>query len=194
MWPVCFVPGKTSFTNEDNVVQALQKMNERHEDKGVGKEDNGNDKVRHATKDNEKDKVADAEAKVGGDEPDGDGIAQLSRAGDPSHGEGVMEPNGDGDGDAGNMHEGESPHKADEGMVRTDENEGTKEVDQPMEEEEQGGEAKPTEDVNDKPATPSDASVAVAHKGKSDEAPNKNTPNKEGLDATQKLWSSPPPQ
>ena len=63
-----------------------------------------------------------------------------------------------------------------------------------MEDGEQGGEAEPTEDVNDKPATPSDASVAVAQEGKNDEAPNKNTPNKEGLDATQKLLSSPPPQ
>ena len=54
-----------------------------------------------------------------------------------------------------------------------------KEVDQRMEEGEQGGEAKTTEDVNDKPATPSDASGAVAQEGKSDEAPNKNTRNKE---------------
>ena len=76
----------------------------------------------------------------------------------------------------------------------TDEKEGTKEVDQPMDGGLQGGEAKPTEDVNDKPATPSDTSVAVAEEGKSDEAPKTNTPNKEGLDATQKLWSSPPPQ
>ena len=38
-------------------------------------------------------------------------------AGDPSHGEGVMEPNSDGDGDAGKMDEGESPPKADEGML-----------------------------------------------------------------------------
>ena len=75
-----------------------------------------------------------------------------------------------------------SPTKAEEGivtaMVRTDEKEGTKEVDQPMEEGEQGGEARPTEDVNDKPPTPTDASVAVAQEGKSDEAPNQNTPNK----------------
>ena len=65
-------------------------------------------------------------------------------------------------------------------------------MDQPMEKGELGGEAKPTEDVNDKPATPSDTSVAVAQDGKSHEAPNTNTPNKEGLDATQKLWSLPP--
>ena len=39
-----------------------------------------------------------------------------------------------------------------------------------------------------------DASVAMAQEGKSGEASNKNTPNKEGLDATQKLWSSLPPQ
>ena len=92
------------------------------------------------------------------------------------------------------MEEGESPPKAVEGMVRTDQKKHTKEVDQPMEEGDQGGEAKPTEDVNDKPTTPSDASVAVAQEGKSDEAPDKNKPKKEGFDATQKLWSSPPPQ
>ena len=33
---------------------------------------------------------------------------------------------------------------------------------EPMEEGEQGGEAKPTENVLDKPATPSDTGVAVA--------------------------------
>ena len=132
--------------------------------------------------------VPDAEAKGGGDEPDGDGIAVSSGAG-----EGVMEPNGDGDRDAQKMDEGESPPKADEEMVCTDAKEGTKEEDEPMQEGEQG-EAKPTEDVNDKPATPSETSVAVAEEGKSDEAPKTNTPNKEGLDATQKLWSSPPPQ
>ena len=55
-------------------------------------------------------------------------------------------------------------------------------------------EAKPTEDDNDKPATPSDTTVAVAEEGKSDEAPKTNTLNKECLDATQKLWSSPPLQ
>ena len=27
MWSVCVVPGKTSFTNEDDAVQALKKMN-----------------------------------------------------------------------------------------------------------------------------------------------------------------------
>ena len=121
-------------------------------------------------------------------------LRRSSGAGNPAHGEGVMEPNCDGDGDAGKMGEGGSPAKADEGMLRTDCKEGTKEADQPMEEREQGEEAKTTEDVNDKPAIPSDASVAVAQEGKSDEAPNKNTPNKEGVDATQKLWSSPPPQ
>ena len=109
-------------------------MNEMHEDKGVGKEDNANEKMTDATEDNEKDKVTDAEAKGGGDQPDKDGIAESSGAGDPSHGEGVMEPNDGGDGDAGKMDEGKSPPKADDGMVRTDENEGTKEVDQSMEE------------------------------------------------------------
>ena len=63
-----------------------------------------------------------------------------------------------------------------------------------MEEGEQGAEAKPMEYVNDKPATPSGASVAVAQEGKSDGVPNKNMPNKEDMDAMQKLWSSPPPQ
>ena len=196
MWSVCVVPGKTSFTNEDDAVQALKKMNEGHEDKGVDKEDNAevvvanedNDKVAEATEDKEKETMPDAEAKGGGDEPDGDGIAVSSGAG-----EGVMEPNGDGDRDLQTMDEGEAPTKADEEMVCTDTKEGTKEEDEPMQEEEQG-EAKPTEDVNDKPATPSDTSVAVAEEGKSDEAPKTNTPNKEGWDATQKLWSSPPPQ
>ena len=60
-----------------------------------------------------------------------------------------------------------------------------------MQEGEQGEEAKPTEDVNDKPVKPSDTSLAVEEEGKSDEAPKTNTPNKEGLDATQKLRSSP---
>ena len=196
MWSVCVVPGKTSFTNEDDAVKALKKMNEGHEDKGVDKEDNAevavanedNDKVAEATEDKEKETVPDAEAKGGGDEPDGDGIAVSSGAG-----EGVMEPNGDGDRDLQTMDEGESPTKADEEMVCTDAKEGTKEEDEPVQEGEEG-EAKPTEDVNDKPATPIDTSVAVAEEGKSDEAPKTNTPNKEGLDATQKLWSSPPPQ
>ena len=192
--PVLAVPGKTSFTNEDDALRALKKMNERQEDKGVGKEDNANDKVTDATEDNEKDNVTDVEAKSGGDEPDGDGIAEWSWAGNPSHGERVMEPNGDGDGDAGKMDEGESPPKADEAMVCTDGKEGTKEVDQRIEEGEQGGEAKPTEDVNDKPATPSNAMVAMAQEGKCDEATNRKRPNKEDLDATQKLRSSPPPQ
>ena len=183
-----------SFTNEDHMVQALKKMNERHEDKGVGRKDNANDKVTNATEDNENDKVTDAEARGGGDEPDGDGIAESSGAGDPSHGEGVMVPNAEGDGDAGKMDKGESPPKADEGMVRTDENEGTKEADQYMEEAELGGEAKSTEDVNDNPTTPSDASVAAAQEGRSNEAFNENRPNTEGLDAAQQLWRSPPPQ
>ena len=194
MWSVWVVPGKTSFTNEDDVVQALKKMNEGHEDKGVDKEDNvevavaneDNDNVAKATEDKEKETVPDAEG--GGDEPDGDGIAVSSGAG-----EGVMEPNGDGDRDLQTMDEGKSPTKADEEMVCTDAKERTKEEDEPMQEGEQG-EAKPTEDVNDKPATPSDTSVAVAEEGKSDEAPKTNMPNKEALDATQKLWSSPPPQ
>ena len=99
MWPVCVVPGGTAFTNEDDAMQALKKMNERHENKGLGKEDTANEKVTDGTKDNEKDKVTDAEARGGGDERDGDGIAESSGAGDPSHGEGVKEPNGDGDGD-----------------------------------------------------------------------------------------------
>ena len=194
MWPVCVVPGKTSCTNEDDAVQALKKMNERQEDKGVCKEDNANDKVTDATEDNEKDKLTDAEAKGGGDERDGNGIAESSGAGYPSHREGVNDPNGEGDGDARKMDVGEYPPKADEGMVGTDEEEGTKEVDQPIEEGEQGGEAKSTGDVSDKPATPSDAALTVAQKGKSDEAPNKNTTNRARLDATQKLCSSPRPQ
>ena len=64
----------------------------------------------------------------------------------------------------------------------------------PLKRESKGEGAKPTEDVNDKPATRSDTSLAVAQEGKSNEAPRTNTPNKEGLGATQKLWSSPPPQ
>ena len=188
MWSVCVVPGKTSFTNEDDAVQALGKMNEGHEDKGVDKEDNAevavanedNDKVAEATEDKEKETGPDAEAKGGGDEPDGDGIAVSSGAG-----QGVMEPNGDGDRDVQTMD--------DEVMVCTDAKEGTKEEDEPMQEGEQG-EAKPTENVNDKPATRSDTSVVMAEEGRSDEAPKTNTPNNEGSDATQKLWSSPPPQ
>ena len=62
MWSVCVFPGKTSFTNEDNASKALKKMNEGHEEKGVGKEDNAevakanedNDKVVEATEDEEK--------------------------------------------------------------------------------------------------------------------------------------------
>ena len=147
-----------------------------------------NDKVAEASENKEKETVQDAKAKGGGDEPYGDGIAVSSGAG-----RGVMEPNGDGDRDLQTMDEGESPTKADEEMVCTDAGEGTKEEDEPMQEGEQG-EAKPKEDVNGKPATPSDTSVAVAENGKSDEAPKTNTPNKEGLDATQKLCSSTPPQ
>ena len=105
-----------------------------------------------------------------------------------------MEPNGDTYGDAGKMDEGESPSKADEEMVCTEDKEGMKEVAQPMEEGEQGGEAKPTEYVNKRPAIQSDTSVAVAEEGKSDEAPETNTPKKEGFHATQRLWRSPPPQ
>ena len=63
-----------------------------------------------------------------------------------------------------------------------------------MQEGEQGGEAKPTQDVCDKPAPSSDTSVGVAQDRKGDEAPNKNMPNNEGLDAAQKQWSSLPPQ
>ena len=192
MWSVCVVPGRTSFRNGDGAVQALKKMNERQDDKGVGKEDNANDKVTDATEDNGKDKVTSAEAKDGGDEPDRDGIAESSGAGNPSHGEGVMAPNRDGDSDAGKMDGAESGPEADEGMVRTNEREGTKKVDQPMEEGEQGPEAMPTDDVNDKPATRSDTSVAVGQERKSDEAASRNTPNKECLDATQKLWSLQP--
>ena len=77
-------------------------------------------------------------AEGGGVVPNGDGIAESSGAGDPSHGEGVMEPNGDGVGDTGKMDEGESPPKADEGMVPSDKKEGTKEVDLPMEDGVQG--------------------------------------------------------
>ena len=51
MWSVCVVPPKTSFTTLDKAVQALKKMKEGHEDKGVGKEDNANDKVTEGTKD-----------------------------------------------------------------------------------------------------------------------------------------------
>ena len=51
------------------------------------------------------------------------GIAESSGAGDPSHGKGVMEPDGEADGaadgDARNMDQGESPGKADEGIVLT---------------------------------------------------------------------------
>ena len=131
IWPVCVVPGKTSFTNKDDAVQALKNIHQRHKDEGVGKEDNANDKV------------TDPEASGGGDEPDEDGIAESSGAGDPSHAEGMKEPNGDGEGDAGKMNKRESPPKADEGMVHSDKEEGTKKVDQPMEEGEQGGEEKP---------------------------------------------------
>ena len=114
-------------------MQALKKINAGHEDKGVGKEDNASDKVTEATKDKEKETEPDVGAKVGGDEPDGDGIAESTRACAPSHGEGVMAPNGDGDGDAEKMDEGESPPKADEEKVCTDKKEATKEVDEPME-------------------------------------------------------------
>ena len=193
MWSVCIVLGKTSFTNEDDTVQALKKMNEGHEDTGVGKEDNANDKVTAATKDEEKEKVPDAQAKGGGDEPDWDGNAESSGAGDPSHGVGMIERNGDPDGDAGKMDEGESAPKADEGLVCTDEKEGTRKVHELMKEGVKGGGAKPTEDVNDNPANPIDTSLAAAQEEKSDEAPKTNRPNKKGLDSTQKLWSSPPP-
>ena len=64
-------------------MQELKKMNKRHEDKCVGMEDNANDKVTNATENNEKEKVTDAEAKGGGDEPDGDSIAESSGAGNP---------------------------------------------------------------------------------------------------------------
>ena len=92
-------------------------MNEWHEDKGVGKKNNAgtaeanedNDKVVQAKEDKEKETVPDAEARGGGDEPDRDGIAESSGASDPSHGEGVMEPNGEGDGDVEKMDEGDSP-------------------------------------------------------------------------------------
>ena len=45
MWSVCVVSGKTSFTREDDAVQALKKMNEGQEQKGFCNEDNANDKV-----------------------------------------------------------------------------------------------------------------------------------------------------
>ena len=153
MLSVCVVPGKTSFTNENDAVQVLKKMNEGHEDKDGGKEDNVNDKVTEATRDKGEETMLDAETKGGGDESDGDGIADASSARHPSHGEGVMEPISDGDGGAGKIDEGESPPKADEEMMCTNEYEGTKEVDEPMEEGEQQGEASPMEDVNNKPAT-----------------------------------------
>ena len=79
-----------------------------------------------------------------------------------------MEPNGDSYGDAGTMDKGESPPKPDDEMVYTKDKEGRREVDEPMEEGEQGGDAKPTEYVKDKPATPDDTSVAGVEKGKSD--------------------------
>ena len=124
MWFVCVVPGKTSFTNEDNAVQALKKNNEGHGDKGVDKEDNAevaeanedNDKVAEAIEDKEKETVPVAEAKGGGNKPDGEGIAVSSGAG-----EGVIEPNGDGDRDLRKINEGESRPKADEETVCTDE-------------------------------------------------------------------------
>ena len=132
MWSECVVAGKTSFTNEDDAVQALKEMNEGHEDKGVGKEDNAklaeanedNDKVAEATEDKEKETVPDAEAKAGGNEPDGNGIAMSGGAG-----EGVMQPNGDGDRDVRKIDEGESPPKADGEMVCTNGKKGTKEED-----------------------------------------------------------------
>ena len=76
-------------------MQALKKMNKGYEDKGVGKEDNAavaeanedNDKVVEATEDKKKETLPDAQAKAGGDHPDGNAIAELSGAGDPSHGE-----------------------------------------------------------------------------------------------------------
>ena len=105
MWSVCLVPGKTSFTTEDDAVQALKKMNSGHEDKAVGQEDNANDKVTEAIEAKGKETVPDAKAKGGGDESNGDGIAQSSGAGDPSHGKGLMEPNSDGYGDAEKMDE-----------------------------------------------------------------------------------------
>ena len=77
--PVCVVPGETSLTKENGAVQALKKMNERHEDKGVDKEDNATDKLTDATDVNEKEKVTDAEAKGGGDKPIG--MALSSRVG-----------------------------------------------------------------------------------------------------------------
>ena len=52
MWPVCVYPVKISFTNEDDAVLALKKMDNRHEDSGVGKEDNANDKVTESTENN----------------------------------------------------------------------------------------------------------------------------------------------
>ena len=78
MWSVCVFPGKTSFTNKDEAVQALTKMNEGQKDKGVDKGDNAevaeakedNDKVAEANEDKERETVPDAEAKGGGDEPD----------------------------------------------------------------------------------------------------------------------------
>ena len=165
-------------------------MNEGHEDKGVHKEGNAkvavanedNDKVAEATEDKEKETVPDAEPKGGGNKPNGDGIAVSSGAG-----EGVMEPNDDSDRDVQTMDEGESPTKADEEMVCTDVREGTKEEDEPMQEGEQG-EAKPTGDGNDKPATPSDTSVAVAEEGKSDEAPKTDTQARRTR-RTRRVWT-----
>ena len=183
MWSVCVVPGKTSFTNEDHALQALKKMNDGHEDKGVGPEEKAelveakedNDKVVEATEDKQKETVPDAKAKGGGDEPDADAIAEWIGASDPSHGK------------------GRHPRPMRKWCVLT-KREGTKKVNEPMEEGEQGAEPKPMQDVNNKSATASDTSVAVVEEGKSDGAPKTYTPNKEGLDATQKLWSLPHPQ
>ena len=100
----------------------------------MGNENNVNNKTTEASEAKEREKVTDSEAKGGADELDGEGIAESNGAGNRSHGEGLMESNGDGDGDAGRIDEGESPPKADEGIVYTDKREGTKEVDQPMEE------------------------------------------------------------
>ena len=70
MLSVCVVPAKTLFTNEDDALQALKRMDEGHEDKGVGKVENAevaeanedNDKVAEATEDKENETVPDAEA------------------------------------------------------------------------------------------------------------------------------------
>ena len=72
MWSVCVIPGKASFTNEDDAVPAPKKMNDGHAEKDVGKEDNAEvaeanedkDKVMEATDNKKKETVPVAEQRV----------------------------------------------------------------------------------------------------------------------------------